>query len=684
MAGSSRCFFIIFVVIIGNSLKNSNTIVVPDLENERIEDPANRELINIATEIATYEFKGLSKSVSCLTSFLNTYMSLQMSQLSVLLVNVNDGDVNQVYISEIHQDRPIYIVTDGGNVSTTHSIPLDALLIVKNHEDLEYSEIRLIHLCGTECRYALILTTLYNDMESFMEEAQHMVRVLWIKKIANIAILGTVGDTLYAAKSMAFKFGVLREPMEPILAGYCHDDFIWKTTVDLYAPMAMNYSFIDIGVFDQEPYVILKTIDNETTAEGMEVWILRVMGKRLHFIGNASLIPWADSHQANEVLNAFENNTDMDIVIGGILWDPSDDIDFSQPYDVVQIVWVIPKYDNISLRGLITPLSDLVWFAVCGVLLLAIFLRIILFRDITFLEILALLIGFAWHKQPITNSSRLYFMAFVLFGYVLNQFYLASLAGQLMAQADLQMETMVELMDSGLHIGGTQTHKMMFNFDDNSDTNNDDGSNDLIKNIFRKFIVLNQNEYDQQLHHMVEGTNLTMALTMTLNVSSMETTISKKNVHIMSEVVASYPLAFAVWRGLPYLNQIDDVVNRLVQAGITSHFGARAAMLSDPVRSIDEEETNLDLNDIVPAFLLLIMGYLVSIVCFIVELIIMKIKQRNTKIKQKKQNILLMKKRRRVIKHTKKKNIVKPKILRPNVTVSFHPNAHHQFLWKEF
>ncbi|KAK0087446.1 hypothetical protein PV325_000945 [Microctonus aethiopoides] len=622
----------------GVYFKNSKTIVVPRPRVERKENPENRDFIDITTKFTADQISQLAYTLPCVNKFVESFMNDQPSRIVVFLPEVNDADVSRRYLSTVQKLRSTFILSGNLSRNADYKTSLSALIIVPNYEFIENSTANLVNLCGNNCKFAVILTDIFGDVESFLEEADNLVDILWTKRIANVAILGTDGDRLLAAKSLAYKPNVFRQPSSPILVGECQRNQSWKINIDIYAPMKMDNSRVHFAFLDREPYITLRNSKNTSRYWGLEVSLLRVIMKRLQLQLRGFQIDWGDGTTVeDEVRNQFENNSDIDLIAGGILWDPNDNVDFTTPYDLVQVIWLLPIYNNISLQGLITPFDDLVWFAVCIVLIFGIILKYILFQDMSLLETMALVLGVAWHKQPAKISSRLVFMSWVIFGYILTQFYLASLAGQLMAQSEIQMETMADLINSGLNLGGTQTHKMLFK--NAEDLDDDEVSDMILKTISKKFIVFSQEDYEHQLHELMDGHNRSVALAVMLNVSSMGSSFDRQYVHPLSEALASYPLSFPVWRGLPYLKQINSILSRLIQSGVIDYLGANAGRKSNFMNHNDqnniEDDNNLLLDDIAPAFLLLIIGYSAGGVCLFGEIVCKKLTEHKKRKKKK-------------------------------------------------
>ncbi|THK32848.1 uncharacterized protein LOC114841171 [Diachasma alloeum] len=651
------------------------TIVIPEEENLRIEDPSNRELINPETDVAKSELNELSKTVVCLMKFVELYMNQLPSRISVLLMETDDPDFSGVYLSKLQQVRSTYILNGYLDSDSDQNTSLDALLILKSYENLENSTSRLIDLCGRDCRYAVVVTNLFPDEASFMEEAVNYVKLLWIKRVANVVILGPVGNTLLAAQSQGFLANKLTEPSDPIPIGKCHQGE-WITTTEVFPVLKMNNSHIHFAIIDHEPYMSVTWEGDHMKARGIELKIINILRDTLQFRSTGSLLEWDEGNTVeDEIIEEFKSDRKIDLVVGGLLRTMVKDVDFALPYDVTQVVWLVPSHSNISLLGLISPFTLKIWILTIASIIFGGMIKSLLFDKMSFLEIMALVIGVAWHKQPKRLSYRIKFMSWVLFGYVLTQVYLASLAGQLLAHGDLQINTMQELVDSGLIFGGTANHKQFFMQTDDDN----DGEISAVDTIYKQFIVFSHEDYMKKLTQLMQGENTSLALVAVLNISSASTSVHHEMYHIVKETLATTPLAFPAWRGLPYLTQIDSKLAALIQGGIISYIANNETTVQHIHDAIEEKtDANLELVDIAPSFLLLVMGHGAGMLCLLGEFAVFRWQNRKPKkvVKGTKVRRLKGVAKRTVRFDEKNLRLTKPNngvrlVLRPNVTIGY-------------
>ncbi|XP_057329802.1 uncharacterized protein LOC130670414 [Microplitis mediator] len=615
---------------------------------------------------------------------MSEFLDQKLTRITVLFAESWDTGLSDIYVRKILQERPKFILSDN-IASMDYEASLNIVVLLHDHRCLENSTIDFLSVCRRGCTYIVYMTKEFMNEEAFMQETEELVKMLWKKKVANAVIIGALTDTVLLAKSANFEPALLRRPSKPILLGKCDQHSRWTTQEKVMDPIKMDNSSVNVAYFDREPYVKV-SMDEEKKFSGLEIWLMRILARNLNMSVNLSEIEWGNGTDFTEEIDEeFTSDRKIDLIIGGILWNPNELTDFTVPYAIVQVVWLVPIHTNISLRALIAPFENSVWYAVGGVLLFAIFLKFIVFRELTFLEILALLMGYGWYKQPTRDSYRINFMSWVIFGYLLTQYYLASLAGQLMAQSELQIETMAELVDSGISYGGLKSHHMMLG---NSSIQNDDNDDEdsVIETLSKNFVVFEHDDYEKLFHDLIDGRNTSFALAVALNMSAGATKFNENNVNMMDEILTSAPLAFAVWKGLPYLDLIDQILVRLIQSGIIQYLAEHAVIAEHAHHhdddDDDEDDTFVDSDDLIPVFLLLAIGLTAGLLCLFLEVVVhLCVKKKK---KSKRRRNLQIRKKRRMRNNEKNKRIGRIEsipVLRPNVEVGY--THGYKVIWKE-
>lgn len=669
---------IVLLTVVATRIKGVDTIVIPLGLEKYFEEYGFRDFI--ISEIREYARQSeIRKVMTCLVSFVETYMSLQPSRIPVLLPQ-NSSDyleISQIYLSALQRIRSVYVFRGELHPTWDHINTRSSLIILEDSWELSNVTFELIDLCGKDCRYLVVLIPSYPDAEAFLKESDEVCSLLWRHRVANVAFLGVVGQEVLIAKSLSFKSNMITEPTSPVLVAECDEASDWNAAKwsgfdEIYRPLKMNRSIVNVAFLEYEPYVTSPIGGNDSIMDGstmpstdekgelsdeyiangteytsnetfgisqrlnisrlggFEGLILETLATQMNFVILAKEVQWSvgDTSMVDvEEILWGEDAELTDMVIGGLTWSPANETVYTLPYDVVQYVWLIPIRPNVSLHGLIAPLHKNVWYAVIGLLVFASCIEYVIQRNVAFLQILSLVIGFAWPTQPKVMSSRIRFISWVIFGYVLTQCYLASLAGQLMASSDAQIDSFRELAASSYQIGGTAVTKDLFagtnNVDDN-DNHKERGSADVSRIISERLLVFEHDEYQNKFHDLINMKNTSLALSVRMNVSSMTPSFQGKKVHCMKEAIASYPLSFAVWRGIPYLDDLDNKISDLIEGGIITLWARNISRTQTGFyrTQSDDSENNVNLLALVPGFLLLIMGYGLSAVCLVAEVVV--------------------------------------------------------------
>ncbi|XP_044004114.1 uncharacterized protein LOC122849477 [Aphidius gifuensis] len=535
--------------------------------------------------------------------------------------------MSHIYLKELQKSRSTYVLTENYKVKNhMKETRLNIFILLRNHNDLDNLTVNINEVCGLGCKFTVLLIDNFGNEELFIEESNILIQLLWIKKIANVVIIGFVNDHYLAMESKKFKPNILREPMDPVIVGKCHNKK-WIMNGTLFEPMKMNNCSVNIGYLINEPYMHAVEKNNSFEYNGVDLAILQVIANHLNFTINLSEMEGSKNvMKTQKIANSLHSNRSYDLIIGGMVWQPKDDIDYTIAYEVVQIVWLVPVQPEVtSFMALISPLEMTVWFAIIVVFLFAIIIRFTLFYKISFLEIFAIILGVGWNRQPIGFYYRTMFISWIIFGFILTQFYLASLPGRLLEDPEEEIDTINDLLDSGIPLGGSKLAKLFFV--GNRTINSSSTSSGLIDKIFKKFIVFERIDYEKKVQDLISGKNSTIALLVITNSSTVNPNFDSRVLHILPEALTTFPLGFPVWRNLPYLNDIDIIIQRLLKSGIISHF----FNLATKKHSFEDVEDNIyiDLQDLIPGFLILGVGCTIGLITLIFEIIIFRIKQRD-------------------------------------------------------
>ncbi|KAL2737905.1 hypothetical protein V1478_001991 [Vespula squamosa] len=598
---------------------------IQELEKWQEIQEGDRSLI-IADTMQRYNMSNLdSHWTPCVMSFLRDHLK---SPMTVLMANSSEDRLTDLdlLVRIFQADIATYTLSNAEDLNGYEKIS-SVIIIIENLEDLKKRNCsQYLRLCTYEsCKFVVIIASkIFEDEDNFLEEADNIQQWMWLERISKIIVLGNIRNTVLLAGSRSFKPDELCTPSEPILLSKCQGN-IWEGESEI-EDFRLNGCKLVIGYHDYPPYSF---VSNETGAGeilGLEGFMIEEILSSMNGQAIRELITLTGNESIDNDFKmiTYQDDLKIDLLIGGRLWNPDKDTDFTIAYDMVPLVWMLPTKSNVSLRGLVAPFGKSVWLAILGVLLLGIIVKLFLIKNISFLDVSALLLGVSVFRQPVETSSRLLFLSWALFSFFIIQYYLASLSEQLINASNLQIETMKELMSSGLELGGISRYATLFD-NKNEDEDDDYEEKVLVRNIREKFLTFSYDDYVRQLLDLFKGKNTSIALVVKLNVSDHQLlNLPKNRVSILKENMGSHPLAIATWKGFPCLKRINIKMQELIENGITKHWAQLITMNGRYFHLDDETESNnvIDLESVAPSFLLLIIGYLAGFCVFIVELIV--------------------------------------------------------------
>ncbi|EZA62625.1 hypothetical protein DMN91_007240 [Ooceraea biroi] len=566
-----------------------------------------------------------ARLASCMTTFISEYFE-DPDHMSLLLPQVlrTTSGLVETLLKKLHGRSSTVYTLDVRLTDTMlkYEISPNVIILSESVIALEKSDFSFMNYYKHDCNLVIALTNPFVDEESFLNDVGALTQGMRLRSIPKLAILASVEEAVLFADSLAVRIGKSYAPAKPRLLGRCGRRSAANAIRWSFADKTESWpvaSTINAAIFDNFPYAFI-TKDNagRPIFGGIEGSMVEEIVRSMNIELKRKVINWTDNSTIQEELDLRLLNASDDLVFGGCFRYPHLETQYTVSYGIVYVTWMVPTFPNVSLRGLIASFNPSVWYAIICTFIVG-GLAKFLIRDISILNIAALVLGVSLQRQPARNSSRIQFISWTLFGFFLTQFYLGSLADQLIRTSDEQLNTMEELVDSGLMLGGLDQYVDLL-----KTSNDTDEHEKIMRTIYDKYILFEKDVYAKQFLDLEEGENSSLALLVTLNLTSIHQK-SRKHVHIIDETVVSYPLALGTWKGFPYLKEFNFKIQALIQAGFINFWAKKAILYSeDYYEKPDEEEDNkstLDLNDIAPAFLLLIIGYLGGICLLIMEVI---------------------------------------------------------------
>lgn len=601
---SRRVFFIVlvsivFIIVVPSRCMTDRSVNLKDvMEHQNQRAKAFKYLIPCTATFIQKYFTYTNRIL-----FLLPDMLQDISLVTELLMN-ELRITSAIYSLNVHRTN----IMERNDALTTVVILLDSGIALEMNDSL-------VDNCE-HCNFLIVLTNLLTDKESFLVKAGTLVEEMSLRSIFELEILASVGDSVLLASSLPVQINESYAFAEPALSGRCEQQATtirWQRFANKTTPLS-DARTVNAAVLDNFPFTVF--INDTNYFGGIEGVMLEEIARNMKIQLNRETLEWMHGMTLKTELYQRLHNATNDLILGGLLWDFSQKVQYMTCYGMVRFSWMLPKQPNVSLRGLIAPFDANIWYVIICVLILGGLVIKLLFRNITFLEIASVLFGVPVFRQPTKTSSRIQFMSWTLFGFLLTQLYLGSLADRLISASDVQIDSIEGMIDSGIEIGGIQRFANFYQTPDKADIEND------IEQIIReKFVIFEQHDYSNQLFDLVEGKNDSFALLVMLNLTNNLSHMGKA--YILKDAVGTYPLSFATRQDFPYLNEFNFKIQMLVQTGLVE-FWSNMALLNKThhiIQNENDDNDRIELDDLAPAFLVLIIGYLGGCCLLIIEVI---------------------------------------------------------------
>ncbi|XP_033339878.2 uncharacterized protein LOC117228284 [Megalopta genalis] len=557
--------------------------------------------------------QNFSATLPCIQNYVNE--SISNPAKCALVIIEDEGDVFEI----VH---PLLIWLKEHYAFYTHPPAVDfnipqlasSAIVVMSRGGSLLNEYYVLDPCDRGCLYVMILLHRFEDEETFLSDAAILSEAMWHRKLSIVATLGKVGDTVLVAGSLSFESGKICTPMAPEVLGSCVDG-TWENLKKI-GPLELNDCYLKIAYLYQPPYVNVR--NGTEMLYGFEGRLIEEVGRDMNL--ERLEITWEDNASfVDQVKTTLFDTTKADLVIGRILHLEDDDIGYSYTYDVVQLAWLVPKIAEVSLKGLVRPFQTFVWAAIIGILIFGGFFKVFMVPDVAGLDIFAMIIGVPVHKQPTRLSRRIHFIAWSIFGLFLTQLYIDSLADQLINQSNLKIETTEELAASNIKIAGTAAFKTIIDSFDESD--------EFVGHIKKEFVELDLDLYIELFGDILEGKNTTFAVVVVLNSSRSEPIETSYAYTMTTDVICSFPLSMATWKGFPLMSTIDTKILLLLDYGMFDYMvdialGKDIRARMSAIAQDKDYKTNLHLQQFVPVFLTMAIGFVAGSIVLILEIIL--------------------------------------------------------------
>lgn len=233
------------------------------------------------------------------------------------------------------------------------------------------------------------------------------------------------------------------------------------------------------------------------------------------------------------------------------------------------------------------------------------------------LEMIGLLLGVSLPQIPSSFPHKIFFITWATMGYILSQFYLASLAKNLLLGSTARISNVGELLNSDLKL--ITDSELHWAYED-SETPSEYKHDNTVK---KRLVYMSKTEVGKIQDDLLTGKVQDTAIMIARNFSSAKFDLGAY-AYQLQEVVKSYPIALATWKGMPILGAINAAIITLIETGHIMHW-ASIFSRTNKVYKKNDDEKNVGLNELFPAFIFMFGGYTCSIIVFCVEIICYKL-----------------------------------------------------------
>ncbi|KAK5641917.1 hypothetical protein RI129_010464 [Pyrocoelia pectoralis] len=389
------------------------------------------------------------------------------------------------------------------------------------------------------------------------------------------------------------------------------------------------------------PFVI-----NET--EGFEIKVLNEVGKILHINFGIKMIEDAADWGVRLAHNNWSGPLEAvyresAIAIGNIIPNPEYDADFdlSTEYYRERMVWVVPTALPIERwKNLFVIFSYELWLVNIAFYIAASSLLYLTskwaeefpcYQDLStnFLFSLEILLAIAVPKQPKTYAARSVFISLAVYSILIIVMYQTLLMSHLLNPVyEKQISSFEDVINSKIRVGGIRRYKEFFN----------DSSDEKTSYIYDIFETYKLN--DTALNWLLTVANQRDTCTISSQFYVKYVTGKRESVFVnkwgdvkiltLKDLIFTYPIRMILPRGFPLGSMFDIVIWKLNNGGIVREWAKRYEQQHQHYHSDDESDdsndTVLTVYHLQGAFLLLLFGYAFSILAFILEILVHKVK----------------------------------------------------------
>lgn len=246
--------------------------------------------------------------------------------------------------------------------------------------------------------------------------------------------------------------------------------------------------------------------------------------------------------------------------------------------------------------------------------------------DVTLLGInlYGILLMIPVNKGPRICSERIIMLMVILFGFVVASSFQGSMVRYLAYETyEPDINTIHELVESELNImSASYNLKELIETDEKP----------IMSRLLEKFSWDENKDILGEIATQRNGASIGAKRDLEEKIATSYVHNNQAQLHIVEECPRSYHIAYLVPQKSPYIAIFNDIINYFVEAGITSSWFIHSKPfrpLSDYHESAKQAHVVFTIENVIIAFIILIVGLTLSCFVFIVEVIFFTYRQNN-------------------------------------------------------
>jgi hypothetical protein len=369
-----------------------------------------------------------------------------------------------------------------------------------------------------------------------------------------------------------------------------------------------------------------RMIENNGQLEGIDAEYLKTVLSKLNSKVDV-ISKFEKSQSVNFEANHITGSSDISFTMTPQKCNPtSDQRKYLYPHGILEIRVLVPKAGFVSSFQLfLQPFSIKVWITLIVVFMTLGWSWHRLNRRYSKKKLTRTEIGFQITRMQITQEfnlasivvplrfKRVFVIGFIFWSFVLSQAYQSVMIANLLEPFSYpEINTIEKLNESGINIYTPKIYFRLVN---------------VISPIASTNFIVNDTKYELALKHEFEpNTAYVMSNTDAYSVIYSEKNIKNGRpiMHLMEEVLTYAPQSYTVDKKLPLKEEIDDIIGRIKASGIDQYWKTLAfgrAEIRYKQKLAQTPQPSLKLKQFESAFKVLLIGHMLALIVFILELI---------------------------------------------------------------